>query len=93
MKKINKPEFDIVDVLQSSIKNMKDFIKKQELNDSKMIFFIAEAEFDICARKNQLYIIKTNETISETIDKSVIISLYEDRMLKKTMKQENIMIK
>ena len=86
MRKIDKPNFKVAEVLVDCIDNLQDLILKQELIDSTNIFTIAETDFDTKISSNSLYQIPENERISNTINASVLKSIYTDRMVNKKNK-------
>lgn len=81
MKKIDKPNFSVTDVLIDCIDNLQDTTLKQELIDAKNQFETAEVDFENKITTNTLYQIPQNIAISDTIDSSVLKSLYTDRMV------------
>ncbi|MGK0307259.1 MAG: hypothetical protein ACI8RP_000210 [Urechidicola sp.] len=83
MKKIDKPNFSVADVLLDCIDNLQNQTLKQELIDSTNQFTIAETDFDNKISSNTLYQIPQNAIISDTINESVLKGIYTDRMVNK----------
>lgn len=86
MKKIDKPNFSVAEVLIDCIDNLQDQKLKQELIDSTNQFTLAETDFNNKTATNSLHQIPQNETISETINSSVLKGIYTERMVNKKNK-------
>ena len=86
MRKIEKPSFLVSEVLEDCIENLQNQELKQELLNSKNIFTSEETDFEEKIKDNNLYLVEQNKVISETINSSVLKSIYSDRMVKKKNK-------
>ncbi|MCL6264916.1 HNH endonuclease [Flagellimonas myxillae] len=86
MKKIAKPLFLVSNVLEDCVDNLKNQVLKQEILDSIDFFTTAESEFEDKINGNNLYQIEQNKIISESIDSTVLKSIYSDRMVNKNNK-------
>lgn len=86
MKKIEKPNFSVIDVLIDCIDNLQDEGLKQELILSANQFTAAETDFFNKTGTNTLFQIPQNIYISDTIGSSTLKKIYTDRMVNKKNK-------
>lgn len=86
MRKIDKPTFFVSTVLEDCIENLQDEVLKQELKDASNQFTAAETDFENKINSNNLFQIEQNKTISDSINSSVLKSIYTDRMVNKKNK-------
>ncbi len=86
MRSIKKPKILSSEVLINCIDNMQDKALKQELVDSIGIFDNAEKDLNDKLLITESYKISQNQTISDTINASILKDIYTERMVNKTNK-------
>lgn len=84
MKKINKPYFNITNVVLDAIDNLTNDELKEEIISNIALFQNFEDDFDSKKQTNDLYLISQENTISSNINKEILLKLYNERMLNKT---------
>jgi hypothetical protein len=83
MRKINKPTFTVIEVLDDCIDNMRGSALKTEIINSKAEFTNAENDFETKKLANELFRIPQNKIVSRTLNNEVLKGLYTDRMVDK----------
>lgn len=83
MKKIEKPAFNISTVIKDAISNLSNTGLKEETLLNISTFQDFENDFDSKKQSNEIYLIRRNVTVSDSINYVFLKKLYEDRMLNK----------
>lgn len=86
MRKISKPRISVKNVFLDCIGNVRDKRFKSDLIDSVDVLISAENEYDQKIINHDLHTIPHNQEVNAVVDKSVLISVYTDRMVNKTNK-------
>jgi 5-methylcytosine-specific restriction endonuclease McrA len=83
MRKINKPTFKVIEVLDDCIDNMRESDLKTEIISSKAIFTDAEILFEKNKITNELHKIPHNKIISKTLNAEELKDIYTSRLVNK----------
>lgn len=84
MRKIDKPEIRVREVVIDCITNMTDLILKDLVEKALDILEEAENDYDRHKAINTLYEITRNTQISPEVNRKVLKSIYSDRMVNKS---------
>lgn len=83
MRKISKPKFKVIEVLEDCIDNMRESNLKTEIISSKAVFENSESLFEKNITANSLYKIPQNEIISKTLNTEELKNIYTSRLVNK----------
>ena len=85
MRRINRPEFTVEEVLGACVDNMTDAITKSEFEKASSVKILKDAELDFDNKKltNTIYLIPKSLGINNIIDASKLTNLYTGRLINK----------
>lgn len=88
MRRINRPEFTVEEVLGACVDNMTDAITKSEFEKASSVKILKDAELDFDNKKltNTIYLIPKSLGINNIIDASKLTNLYTGRLINKNNK-------